>query len=741
MSLLQSKSQPASAALKSLKLLQRDASVGATVALTLLGASLASGGLVAGAFGENYSAFGAAAAISGAVFGGACAALLATSAAIMWGPLATISLVQAGLVAKLMSNPQFASDPSVIVTALFVCIALAGLLQVAFGASGLAKIVKYAPHPVVAGFINGVSGVILLSQIKPFFPLHHFSLSADGFVVRPLMLMFAVALTAFTFWFSSRTKKIPAMLFCLLAGFAGYYILRFAVPDLDLGSTIGRLPANFPPIAPVSNILAPRTQRLLLMASPDIVLFALAIVIVGTLQSLLAFRLAEKLSDTPIAPGRSLVALGVADMVCAATGGFAITVGAPMTAAAIHNGGRTRFVGLSANASLLLLIFLFPQVLGAIPRVSIVALLFVVAFMSVDRWSVRLFWNVIRGRAREERRRALYDLAVVFIVMGVTLTVSIIVGIVAGLVAACIIFVLNMSHPVVRRRVAGANARSNRVRTVAQSTFLREQGGRWLVLQIGGVLFFGNAEALSEEVLHGFESADFIVLDCRGTTDIDMTGATIIGGLVEKSRKLAKNLLFCNVPAEHQKTIQNMLGHDRMESIFKDLDSALESIEERVLQAHKDIQPGWGLVEFAGHEFLSGLDEAERDVMASVLTRGEFAKGAVLAAENDDGDRMWLIMKGSVNVCLHVDGVRGTRRIASLAAGTTAGEMALIEATKRSASLVAAEDVVCWELKRNDYDAIMREHQGIGIKLLTNLLHEMTHRLRSTSDTLRETEG
>ena len=67
--------------------------------------------------------------------------------------------------------------------------------------------------------------------------------------------------------------------------------------------------------------------------------------------------------------------------------------------------------------------------------------------------------------------------------------------------------------------------------------------------------------------------------------------------------------------------------------------------------------------------------------------------------------------------------------------------MALIENAKRSATLVAAEDVMCWELKRADYDMIMRERQGIGTKLLTNLLRELSSRLRSTSAQLRETVG
>jgi hypothetical protein len=36
---------------------------------------------------------------------------------------------------------------------------------------------------------------------------------------------------------------------------------------------------------------------------------------------------------------------------------------------------------------------------------------------------------------------------------------------------------------------------------------------------------------------------------------------------------------------------------------------------------------------------------------------------------------------------------------------------------------------------------MMRDYPHIGTKLLTNLIHEMAHRIRNTSEQLRETES
>lgn len=67
--------------------------------------------------------------------------------------------------------------------------------------------------------------------------------------------------------------------------------------------------------------------------------------------------------------------------------------------------------------------------------------------------------------------------------------------------------------------------------------------------------------------------------------------------------------------------------------------------------------------------------------------------------------------------------------------------MALIEGAQRSASIVAADDLVCWELERASYETVMRQYPHVGTQLLTNLIREMAHRIRNTSEQLRETES
>ena len=76
-------------------------------------------------------------------------------------------------------------------------------------------------------------------------------------------------------------------------------------------------------------------------------------------------------------------------------------------------------------------------------------------------------------------------------------------------------------------------------------------------------------------------------------------------------------------------------------------------------------------------------------------------------------------------------------RIASLSRGTTIGEMALVEHARRSATIVADEHVVAYELLRSGYTLLLSEQPVIATKLLTNLSRELARRLRRTSEDLR----
>lgn len=75
----------------------------------------------------------------------------------------------------------------------------------------------------------------------------------------------------------------------------------------------------------------------------------------------------------------------------------------------------------------------------------------------------------------------------------------------------------------------------------------------------------------------------------------------------------------------------------------------------------------------------------------------------------------------------------GNIRLATFTPGTVFGELALLNEAKRSASVVANEELVCYGLTKSDFTALAREAPMVAIKLIAALGRELSLRLRAAT--------
>ena len=352
---------------------------------------------------------------------------------------------------------------------------------------------------------------------------------------------------------------------------------------------------------------------------------------------------------------------------------------------------------------------------------------------------MKLVSRLVRNINPDTRRRDIMDLIVVIAVMGITVMTTVVVGVISGCLLAALIFVINMSRPVVRRSFLGHEIFSKRTRSTDDIAILQKTGDRRAVLQLEGVLFFGNAEDLARMVKELFEKADMVVLDMRAVTDIDASGSTILGSLVTRSRQRGKQLLFCNVAAEQAAQVRGLYeqAHLADAALKTDLETALEWVEEEILRTSLDERGRSAILPLEEIDFLAGIEPEELAELRKLLKLREFEAGEAIAREGDPGDKMWLLVKGSVSIRLETADHRGTRRIASLGRGTVVGEMALIEGARRSASIVADEAVACYELSSDDFNVLLRDSPVVAARIMRNTARELARRLRRTSEDLR----
>ena len=720
-----------------LALLRREVIAAISVACVTLPVCLSAGLVVYAPLGGTYVSQGAAAGLYGAVFAGVIAAFVASSSFIVTTPLASASVILAALATYLMGEEQFAAHPQWIVVAIALCVLIAGLFQVLFGLLNIARTIKFTPHPVIAGFLNSVALLIILSQLRKFIEFD----SAFGHWIRinrPTMLIFVLALAAAIVFFGNWTKKVPAPLAGLVVGSGLFYLVQFLLPGLALGPTLGDLTIQFPPRSPILDLGQLETRSTLISVGPHLLLTALTLAAVATLQSLLTFRVAQTLGALPPRPARDLIGQGVGNCASALAGGIVALPNPSALTTCFRAGGRTRMAAITSAVLFLLIGLFLSQALGAIPVVVLFAILVSIGIQLFDRWSFRLLGDVVRNRQGIDRRHAWQSLSVVAMVMLVTMLSSIVVGAVAGFVLSCLIFIVRMSRPIVRRHYRGNDVFSKRVRSEEDMAILLRSGRRRAVLELQGVLFFGNADDLSRVAKDVLEDSDMILFDCRGISDMDVSGETILGNLVSWSRQRGKVVLFCNVPANR---ITSWTFAKEANAILPDIDTALEWMEEKALDATAQARSRGRPIPIASIDLVKDLTADELDVLLPLLTRRDFPAGAVICSEGEEADRMWVLTKGSVSVRLHSTGEHESRRIDSMAAGTTVGEMALLTAGRRSATVVADEEVLSYELSRAALDTILQTYPQIAVKLLTYFAREMIRRLRINHQELRTLTG
>jgi CRP/FNR family cyclic AMP-dependent transcriptional regulator len=115
---------------------------------------------------------------------------------------------------------------------------------------------------------------------------------------------------------------------------------------------------------------------------------------------------------------------------------------------------------------------------------------------------------------------------------------------------------------------------------------------------------------------------------------------------------------------------------------------------------------------------IPGEDLAQVALIASEESR---AAQEDIFAEGDAGDALFLVLEGKVRV--H----REARTIAELGERECFGEMAILDASPRSATVTAIEEVALLKIARDDFEELLQEKQAIAqgiIKVLTRRLRE-----------------
>src|SRR5215213_10971597 len=101
----------------------------------------------------------------------------------------------------------------------------------------------------------------------------------------------------------------------------------------------------------------------------------------------------------------------------------------------------------------------------------------------------------------------------------------------------------------------------------------------------------------------------------------------------------------------------------------------------------------------------------------------EFKAGETIIAEGEAGETAFLIISGSVEVSISSAG--HVKSIGTLAAGDVFGEMSLIDAGPRSATVKAVTDTQCLVTTYNEFIATAQADPGRAFEFLKTLVRRL----------------
>ena len=717
---------------------------GLSGAAALMPFVLTFGYIVFGAAGPAAAQIGLTASVV-SVIAGALVMVVASRAQLPTAsPSASTALILGTLAVSLMRDRALSPTTAPGALQLLACtgatVVMAGVLSLVLGVLRAGRLARFVPQPVLAGFMNGVAILIVVSQVPVLLGIPAATWSRNGVAALsswqwpPLV---TALFTAGLVWaLLRRYPRMPAHLVALVVASAGALTLEALWPGWVL-QPVGTLQAGWPLPDALAPWFAASGPALLQRHAAEMATTAVLLALIGSLESVLSIAAVDQLLDTRTDPDRELLALGVANVVSGLFGGLFVVYLRLHAVATFKGGGRSFRAVLSSCALLGLVFTLGLPLVQWLPTAVVAGIVVMLAWTLVDRWTRGLVQQRLRG---ERSMDSLLSLLIVVVVCAVTLRWGFVVGVAAGVIVAMLIFVRALNRSLLRLRYRASEIPSRRIYPAHLDEALREPRSRIEVLELEGALFFGSADRLINEVECIAPAPTFVVLDLRRVSTIDATGAVALAHLDERLTRRGTSLLLAGVTPENRhgralrqqgvrRAIEDGWGHP-------DADRAIEAAEWRLLAASGLSLEGMEL-EPERCALFAGLNAAQcRRLRASMRPR-QLSAGERLFAQGDDGDAIYLLCRGSISV---VDRSRAQRYI-SFSPGMCVGEMAVLDGGARTADAVADIDSTVYALPAAALADIHRAEPDIAAQVYRNLAQHLAERLRAASAAWRRAAG
>jgi SulP family sulfate permease len=607
------------------------------------------------------------------------------------GPAAVLAVVSASAAAAAVGSgaTRFLTVVGVVV----VSTLLTGAVLLVLGALRLGNVVRFAPYPVVGGFLAGTGwllvkgGIAVASHVSP-----TMATLDDLFTLQALArwgpaLLFAVVLLAVT-RVVRRPFVIPAGLGVALVLFAiGMLVTRSSIGDAESG---GWLLGPFP----ASRLWAWWPGRAVTGADWGAIVRQVSgiatAVFVCAVATLLNVSGIELMLRRDLDSGEELRAAGLANIAAGVAGGTPGFHALSLTSLAYRLEAAARPSGLVAAGVVLATLLFGARLVSLMPRMLLGG---VIVFLGLG---FLLEWVV-------DARRTLPPLeyAIVLVILATIVAWGLLPGVAVGLVLAVVLFVVTYSRTdLVHDIRSGAAYRSRIDRPPAEGDALASLGERIRILRLRGFVFFGTANALLERIRALAEDSEarvrFVVLDFRGVSGADSSAVLAFHKVAQLAESHGFEVVFTAVPDR----VRRQLEHGGIDGdvpgvrFEPDLDHGLQWCEDALLGTAtvvdvREVDPS-----------ATGMPLELADRLEPFMERLDVPAGSVLLHQDEPPQDVFVLVSGRLRVEMRTrDGERV--RLRTMRPGVVVGEVALYTGTSRTADVISETTCVVLRLRRS----------------------------------------
>lgn len=701
-------------------------------------------GIISVLYGISYSALIFAGPLTPGLSYGLAATFLTTAVAaliismrssipfVISGPDSSTSAVTAALSGAL-AHHMIADGGAAMVGPALLIIAMGSLLSGLFlfilGRARAGRAIRFVPYPVIGGFL-GATGLLIVTGSVQVMTGHKMTLAnLDELTAHQnvFKIVAGLAVAATLFWARARHKgafTLPAV----LAGAVILFYVFLAVASVPI-SNAQQAGWTFAQQTSVG-LTIPWTAEALTTfpwaAMPSMFGDMLAVIFVTTISTLLNTAGIELATEREADLDQELKALGGANIISGALGGYVSCISLSRTTLAYSAGARGRLAGLTVAVIAALMLIVDPAFLSVIPKSVLGGLLLYMGLDLLYRWLVQ-----------SSRRLMRVDYMSLLAIVAVIFFWGFVYGVLFGIVTGCATFAFSASRVnAIKFSFDGSSYRSLLDRSQRDLVVLNKNGSNIQGMALQSYLYFGSANSLYQHIkllIAKKPNCRFLLFDFRLVTGIDSSAIHSFNQIKILAGKNSASLVLVNMSDDVRKAFKmgGLLGDDVF--LGDDLHHALESCENIIIEDQiANVNDRETFVEWLE---MALQDREFAEILAGYCKKIDVTEGTLIAKQGAPSDSMHFILEGRIGVVVSV-GPHTEIRVRSLGKNTTIGEMGLLTQQPRSANIVAEEHSVLYELNAESYNRITSEHPALAQSLMTYVMIVMSERLRFANQTI-----